>query len=92
MDSIGTIEGTLEGVTSEHGRSRCIIVDPVTGRYIVCFIGSQVPWNDVLKAIGKRVAVTGCVESLLATRVDVFPPDETLPSAADVLGILKPSV
>jgi hypothetical protein len=96
VESIGTVEGTLEGLII-HGKKRCLIVDPVTERQIVCYFGDRVPWEEAHKVFGQRVAVTGFIRSrrsgekvdIRASRLYVFPPETELPTAEGVLGLLK---
>ena len=96
LESIGTVEGRLEGLII-HGKSRFLIFDPITGRQVVCFIGGRVEWQQVRDALGRRVAATGRIQSrrsgekisIAASRFEVLLDDSELPSAADVLGILK---
>lgn len=96
LESIGTVEGKLEGLIT-HGKSRFLIFDPITGRQVVCYFSGRIEWQDVIHAFGKRVAASGIIRSrrsgekvsLSARRLQVLPPDDELPSAADVLGILK---
>ena len=96
LESIGTVEGRLEGLIL-HGKSRFLIFDPITSRQVVCFIGGRVEWQQVRDALGKRVAATGRIHSrrsgekvsVFASRFEVLLEDSDLPSAADVLGILK---
>jgi hypothetical protein len=96
LESIGTVEGKLEGLIT-HGKSRFLIFDPITGRQVVCFFGGRIEWQDVLRAFGKRVAASGVIRSrrsgekvsISASRMHVFPSDDELPSAADIMGILK---
>ena len=96
LDSIGTVEGRLEGLII-HGKSRFLIFDPITNRQVVCFIGGRVEWQQVRDALGRRVAATGRIQSrrsgekisIAASRFEVLLEDSELPSAADVLGILK---
>jgi hypothetical protein len=96
VTSIGGVEGKLEGLII-HGKSRFLIFDPLTGRQVTCYFSERIPYDDVLRAFGRRVAVTGVIRSrrsgervdIQATRLQVMQPDEELPSAADVLGILR---
>lgn len=96
FQSIGTVEGMLEGLIT-HGKNRFLIVDPLSGRQITCFFTDRISWKDVHAAYGQRVAATGTIRSrsdgakvsIVATRFYVFPPENELPSAADVLGILR---
>ena len=96
VTTIGTVEGRLEGLII-HGKPRFLIFDPLTGRQITCYFGDRMGWDEAFKAFGKRVAVTGFIHSrrsgekvrVQASRLYIFPPDDELPHAADVLGILK---
>ena len=62
VESIGTVEGKLEGLII-HGKNRFLIYDPLTGHQVVCYLGGRVEWEHVLKAFGKRVAATGFIRS-----------------------------
>ena len=94
--SIGTVEGSLEGLIT-HGKSRFLIYDPITSRQVTCYFGGRIEWRDVIQAFGKRVAASGLIRSrrsgekvsIFASRLHVFPSDDELPSASDVRGILK---
>lgn len=96
LESIGTVEGKLEGLIT-HGKSRFLIFDPITGRQVICYFSGRIEWQDVLRAFGKRVAASGLIRSrrsgekvsISASRLHVLPADDELPSASDVLGILK---
>jgi hypothetical protein len=96
VKSIGTIEGKLEGLII-HGKRRFLVFDPLTSRQVVCYFSERIPYEDVLRSFGKRVAVTGMIRSrrsgekvdIQATQLYVMPSDEELPSAIDVRGILK---
>lgn len=96
IQSIGTVEGQLEGLIT-HGKNRFYIYDPLTARQVICDFGERVKRDEVLRAYGKRVAATGKIRSrrsgervsVEVNRLFVFPPDSELPSAADVRGILK---
>jgi hypothetical protein len=96
LTSIGTVEGKLEGLII-HGKNRFLVFDPLTGRQVVCYFGERIRYDTVLTMFGKRVAVTGAIRSrrsgekvdINVTRIEALPPDEELPSANDVLGILK---
>ena len=94
--SIGTVEGLLQGLIT-HGKNRFLIFDPLSGRQVTCYFSDRIPWKDVHAAFGQRVAATGTIRSrrggekvsIMVTRLYVFPLESELPSAADVLGILK---
>ena len=94
--SIGTVEGRLKGLII-HGKSRFIIVDPLTERQISCYFTKRVEWKLALKLFGTRVAATGHIRSRVSgekmsiqvTHLQpLLQPEEKLPSANDVLGIL----
>jgi hypothetical protein len=95
-ESIGTVEGNLEGLII-HGKRRFLIFDPLTGRQVTCYFTDRVEWETVLKAFGSRVAVSGFLRSrrsgekvsIQASRLYVFPPDDQLPRADAVRGALK---
>lgn len=96
VKSIGTVEGTLEGLII-HGKSRFLVFEPLSGRQVTCYFTERIEYEDVLRAFGKRVAVTGEIRSrrsgervdIRVSRLYVMPPDEELPSASDVRGMLK---
>lgn len=96
VKSIGTVEGKLEGLII-HGKNRFLVFDPLSGRHVTCYFAERIGYDNVLKAFGKRVAVTGLIRSrrsgekvdIQVSRLHIMPPDEELPSASDVLGILK---
>jgi hypothetical protein len=96
VESIGTVEGNLEGLII-HGKRRFLIFDHLTERQVTCYITERVEWETVLKAFGKRVAVSGFVRSrrsgekvsIQANHLYVFPPDDELPRADAVRGALK---
>ena len=96
VESIGTVEGSLEGLII-HGKRRFLIFDPLTERQVTCYFTERVEWKAVLEAFGKRVAVSGFLRSrrsgekvsIQASRLYVFPPDDELPRADMVRGALK---
>ena len=96
LTSIGTVEGRLEGLII-HGKPRFLIFDPLTGRQVSCYFSGRIDWESVLRLFGKRVAATGIIKSrrsgekvsIQVTQLQPLPPDEELPSSAEVLGILK---
>jgi hypothetical protein len=96
VESIGTVEGNLEGLII-HGKRRFLIFDQLTGRQVTCYFTERVEWETVLKAFGKRVAVSGFLRSrrsgervsIQASRLYVFPPDDQLPRADAVRGTRK---
>jgi hypothetical protein len=96
VKSIGTVEGKLEGLII-HGKNRFLVFDPLSGRQVTCYFTDRVAYEDVLKAFGQRVAVTGLIRArrsgekvdIQVSRLLIMPPDDELPSASDVRGILK---
>lgn len=96
VSSIGTIEGKLEGLIV-HGKKRFLVYDPLTGRQVTCYFADEIPYDDVLRAFGQRVAVTGRIRSnrsgervdINAKRLFLMPRDQDLPTPEDVLGLLK---
>ncbi|HUK32382.1 MAG TPA: hypothetical protein VLV86_00640, partial [Vicinamibacterales bacterium] len=62
VKSIGTIEGKLQGLIT-HGKNRFLVFDPLTDRQVVCYFSERIPYVDVIKAFGKRVAVTGMIRA-----------------------------
>ena len=96
LESLGTVEGNLEGLII-HGKRRFLIFDSLTDRQVTCYFTERVEWETVLKAFGKRVAVSGFLRSrrsgekisIQVSRLYVFPPDDELPRAEAVRGALK---
>jgi hypothetical protein len=96
LTSIGTVEGYLEGLNI-HGASRYFSVyDDLTGERIQCHFPHRIKPDDIGLAIDKRVAVqgeiryreTGEIVSVNAFSLDVFPSEDKLSTADEVLGIL----
>lgn len=91
----GTAEGRLEAVTV-HGNRQFVIFDELTGQRIECQFGHRIALDRILAGMEHRVSVTGEIRSresgeilsVIATDFDIFPPDDDLPTAYDVLGIL----
>lgn len=97
LESIGTVEGQLEGLII-HGSRRFLIYDPLTGHQVTCYFGDKVRWETVIAAFGKRVAATGVIRSrasgekasIQITRpLHVFPSEDALPTPESVRGILR---
>ena len=95
LQSIGSIEGTLVGVSVGDGTYRISIKDRLTNRRIPCNIpGDQLP--RALGAFESRVVVRGLITSrqdgtairIDARALDVMPADSELPTRDDVKGIL----
>ncbi|OLE15172.1 MAG: hypothetical protein AUI36_38280 [Cyanobacteria bacterium 13_1_40CM_2_61_4] len=98
-DSIGTVEGRLEALDLHSKPRRFAIFDVLTDKRVECFFTSHVTLDDVLRGVGRRVAVTGIIKtrpdgervSVEARELRVFPAEEELPSPDDVRGILPRS-
>jgi hypothetical protein len=97
FDSIGTVEGLLEGLII-HGRQRFLIFEALTGREVKCYFdGERLRRDDVMAAFGHRVSATGTIMSrrtgekvsINVRNLSVLPDDEQLPSPDHVLGILR---
>jgi hypothetical protein len=95
VSDMGTVEGRLEELNI-HGRRRFVIFDELTGQRIECHFGHRIAIDDITRGVERRVAVTGEIRSresgeivsVIATGIEVFPPDDELPTADDVRGIL----
>jgi hypothetical protein len=92
----GTIEGRLESM-SRRGGPHFFVFDALTDEAVRCYIREE-KMHDVLGAFGRRVAVSGLVRyrktngqpmSVEVETIFVFPPEEKLPTADDVYGILS---
>lgn len=96
LESIGTVEGLLEGLII-HGSRRFLIYDPLTGHQVICYFGDNVQWETVIGAFGKRVAATGRIRSrasgekasIQVSRLRVLEAEESLPTADSVRGLLR---
>lgn len=95
--SYGSIEGTLDTV-SKRKRFHTVISDPLTNKPVRCYFGNlDMPQADVLAMFGKRVSVYGLIKyrkdgfpiSINVEDVRLFKSEKDLPSARDVLGILR---
>ena len=94
--SIGTVEGELEGLII-HGTKRFLLYNRLTGRQVICYFGDSVSWERLRDVFGKRMAVTGEIRSRRSgerASIDVssyyvFPPEDELPSADAVRGLLR---
>jgi hypothetical protein len=93
VESVGTVEGTLEGVIT-HGKRRFFVYDSLIGRQVRChFDNMLIRLSDVLAAFERRVAVSGIIRSKALTgerlSIDarefaVFPEDKELMSLSDI--------
>jgi len=91
----GSIEGKLQTI-SVRGGFHVIVYDDLTDERVRCVTDdTQLP--TVVKALGKRVAVSGVIRyrktgepiSVRVEDIDIFPDDADLPTADDVYGILS---
>jgi hypothetical protein len=93
-ESLGTVEGRLEAINI-HGPYRFAVYDAVSGSRAECYFREHLTPEEVGQAIGKRVSVRGKVRTrptgekqMDVLHFRVFPAEEELPSADEVLGIL----
>jgi hypothetical protein len=94
--AIGTIEGRLEAVNVHGGVRHFYVYDSLTGERVMCDFGHRVASEQVGHALEHRVAVhgeityreSGSVVRMSAQSLELFPPEEELPSSDDVRGIL----
>ena len=93
MQEIGTVEGTIESLTVRQRRV-FNLYGPLTDELIECSFGHRIATEDIGRAVEKRVAVHGVItyrggeiSRVLAESIEVLP-EEDLPSADDVFGIL----
>ena len=93
VQSLGSVEGTLEGVIT-HGKHRFYIYDSLAGRRVSCLFGERITLDRVLHAYGKRVSVSGVIRtkertgerlSIEASELIEFTPDDELLSTDDIL-------
>jgi hypothetical protein len=95
---IGTVEGRLEEA-DVHGRPTFKVLERLSGDKVQCRAREEVTIDELGAALGKRVAVRGRIRESKAghkitidvKQLRVFPDEETLPTADDVRGILKPA-
>jgi len=98
VESIGTVEGKLEGLII-HGKRRFLVYDAITERQVSCYFTPRVEWESVLRAFGKRVAVSGFIRSrssgekvsITVSRFYVFPEEDDLPTIDSMLGSVRAS-
>jgi hypothetical protein len=97
-ESIGTIEGKLEALNIHEKPQRFGIFDLLTDQRVDCYFGANVDLEQVLRGVGRRVAVSGIIKtrgtgerfSIDVRGLRVFPAEAELPSPDDVRGILRP--
>jgi hypothetical protein len=96
-ESIGAIEGKLQALNIHEKPPRFAIYDLLTDQRIECFFGPTTDLEEVLRGIGRRVAVSGIIKtrgsgqrySIEVRSLRVFPAESELPSPDDVRGILR---
>ncbi|MXO72254.1 hypothetical protein [Alteraurantiacibacter buctensis] len=93
----GAVVGRIETI-SEHGNAKFIIFQPLDGNAVHCIVPPE-RLPDALKAFGHRAEVYGLVrygkddkpKRIKVEDITIFPPDDELPSAYDVVGLLRNS-
>lgn len=96
-ESIGAIEGKLEALNIHEKPPRFAIFDLLTDQRIECYFGTNVDLEEVLRGVGRRVAVSGMIKtrgtgerfSIDVRSLRVFPAESELPTPEDVRGILR---
>lgn len=96
-DSIGAIEGKLQALNIHEKPPRFAIFDLLTDERVECYFGTNVELEEVLRGVGRRVAVSGIIKtrgtgerfSIDVRGLRVFPPESELPTPDDVRGILR---
>jgi hypothetical protein len=96
-ESIGSIEGKLQALNIHEKPPRFAIFDLLTDQRVECYFGTTVELEEVLRGVGRRVAVSGIIKtrgtgerfSIDVRNLRVFPSEAELPSPEDVKGILR---
>lgn len=96
LERFGSVEGRLEGLLT-HSRRVFYIWEASTGRRVECIFGDRIPVENVLAAFGRRVSVRGLIRtrktgeklSVEVGDLDVFPPEEELPTVDEIVGIIR---
>lgn len=96
-ESIGAIEGKLQALNIHEKPPRFAIFDLLTDQRIECYFGTDVEIEEVLRGVGRRVAVSGIIKtrgtgerfSIDVRSLRVFPAESELPTPDDVRGILR---
>jgi len=94
-EAYGSIEGKLQALW-DRGGFKFSVLDALFDRRVDCFVGDDLV-DAAIAGFRKRVRVSGTVQynkaglpiSITATEIYTFKPNDQLPSAADVRGILK---
>lgn len=92
----GSIEGTLDAINL-HGQEEFEVYDRYTGKPTRCYFDATVDLERVIVSLRKRVLIEGEVSyrktgepvSMKAESLYEFPPEDQLPTFADVRGILR---
>lgn len=97
VTTIGSVEGRLESL-NVHGTNRFFnVYDVLSGARIRCDFAHRIAADEVGQNAEKRVIVHGELRyredgqlvNVIARSIEVPPPEDELPSANDVLGILE---
>jgi hypothetical protein len=96
-ESIGAIEGKLQALNIHEKPPRFAIFDLLTDQRIECYFGANVDLEEVLRGVGRRVAVAGIIKtrgtgerfSIDVRSLRVFPAESELPTPEEVKGILR---
>lgn len=94
--AIGSVEGWMEGLNVHASNRYFNVYDVLTGARVKCDFGHRIPAEEIGAAAEKRVSVHGEIKyredgeiaNVVAHSIEVFPPEDALPSANHVLGIL----
>lgn len=94
-NDFGTLEGTLRAISDQSGSLEIRIHDPLWKRAIPCRVSDE-QIDDAMSALRKRVEVAGVIHynrlgrptSIRMESLTALPDDSSLPTAADVRGIL----
>lgn len=92
----GTIEGYLEAIQDKNGTLQLRVRDAPLRQLVTCYIPDEM-LSDVFALFRKRVEVTGLIHyrrngipiSIEVGHFEPLPDDSELPTADDVLGLLK---
>jgi hypothetical protein len=93
--TVGTVVGRLEGLTI-HERRVFVVYEQLTGQRVECSFGPEL-LEKALAGFGKRVAVYGTIRSRLTgekvginvEEFEIYPPENELPKAEELRGILN---
>lgn len=94
--SIGSLEGKL--VRLEEGRGiEFVILEAITGRKVACHVPDHLV-EEAIRGFRRRVNVFGIItetaerlpKSIAVESIRIFPDEESLPTSAELRGILRP--